>query len=124
MPNSTQEKASFKDKLPSDPNSFVLGYIAKRGGKRGIDNELDLTSMYRQFDTGETITLYCEVKAAATSEPKRKRKTPTESELDVEDHDTEVRKASNKLKAKHGEDKYDSRQLMLWGRIQPVEVIR
>ena len=105
----------FKDKLPSDPNSFVLGYIAKRGGKQGIEKELDLASMYKQFNTGETITLYCEVKAAATCESKRKRKTPPESELDVEYHETDVRKASDKLKAKHLEDKYNSRQLMLWG---------
>ena len=36
---------SFEDKLPSDPNSFILGYIAKRGGKRVIENELDLNLM-------------------------------------------------------------------------------
>ena len=37
---------TFKDKLPSTPDLILIGYVAKRGGKRGIENELDLTSMY------------------------------------------------------------------------------
>ena len=108
---------TFKNKLPSTPDLILLGYIAKRGGKRGIEKELDLTSMYKQFDTGDPITLYCEIKSATTSDPKRKRKTPTESESDIEDHETEVKIAVDKLKEIHGEEKYDSRQLMLWGRM-------
>lgn len=106
---------SFKDKLPSSPDLILLGYVAKRGGKRGIEKELDLSSMYKQFDTGDPVTLYCEVKSAASD--KRKRKSPTEPESDMEDHETEVKKAADKLKKIHGEDKYDSRQLTLWGRM-------
>ena len=109
---------TYKEKLPSTPDSINIGYLAKRGGKRGIENELDLTSMYKQFDSGESITLYCEAKSTSTgSDARRKRKSPAESESDVEDHETEVKKAADKLKEMHGEEKYDSRQLMLWGRM-------
>ena len=108
---------TFKDKLPSTPDLILIGYVAKRGGKRGIENELDLTSMYKQFDVGDPITLYCEIKSATASGGKRKRKSPTEFESDMEDHETEVKKAADKLKEIHGEEKYDSRQLMLWGRM-------
>ena len=73
--------------------------------------------MYKQFDVGDPITLYCEIKSATTSGGKRKRKCPTEFESDMEDHETEVKKAADKLKEIHGEEKYDSRQLMLWGRM-------
>lgn len=107
---------TFKDKLPSTPDLILLGYIAKRGGKRGIEKELDLTSMYKQFDMHDPITLYCEIKSA-TIDPKRKRKAPTEPDSDIEDHETEVKKAADKLKEIHGEEKYDSRQLMPWGRM-------
>lgn len=48
---------SFSEKLPSTPESINIGYLAKRGGKRGIENELDLTSMYKQFDNGEPFTV-------------------------------------------------------------------
>ena len=51
---------SFKDKLPFTPDLILLGYIAKRGGKRGIEKELYLTSMYNQFNIGDPIALYCE----------------------------------------------------------------
>ncbi len=105
----------YKEKLPSNPDLFVLGYIVKRGGKRGIEKELDLASMYTQFDKGDPITLYCEIKAII-SVPKRKRKTITDSDSDVEDHESEVKKAADKLKEKHQEN-YDKRQLTLWGRM-------
>ena len=36
---------TFKDKLPSTPD-LILGYVVKRGGKRGIEHDLDFTSMY------------------------------------------------------------------------------
>ena len=35
----------------------------------------------------------------------------------MEDHETEVKKAADKLKEMHGEQKYNNRQLMLWGRM-------
>ena len=40
---------TYKEKLPSTPDSINIGYLAKRGGKRGIENELDLTSMYNNL---------------------------------------------------------------------------
>ncbi len=107
----------YKEKLPSSPDLIVLGYIVKRGGKRGIEKELDLTSMYTQFDKDDPITIYCEIKSATISVPKRKRKTIAESDSDVEDHETDVKKAADKLKEKHGEENYDKRQLTLWGRM-------
>ena len=79
---------SFKDKLPSTPDLFQIGYLAKRSAKRGIENELDLTSMYKQVDDESTITLYCETTStSADSGKRRKRKSPAESESDVEDHE-------------------------------------
>lgn len=96
-----------------------IGYLIKQGEKRGIENELDLTSMYKQFDNGEQTTIYCEANSnPAGSDARRKRKSPTESESDsLEDHEREVKKAAEKLKDMHGEVKYDSRQLLLWGRM-------
>ena len=44
-------------------------------------------------------------------------KSPAESESDVEDHETEVKKAAEKLLEIHGKDKYDNRRLTLWGRM-------
>jgi hypothetical protein len=73
--------------------------------------------MYKQFDVGDPITLYCEIKSATISGSKRKRKSPTELESDMEDHETEVKQVADKLKGIHGEEKYDSRQSMLWGRM-------
>lgn len=52
----------FKDRLPSTPDLILIGYVAKRGGKRGIESDPDLTSMYKQFDVGDPITLHCEIK--------------------------------------------------------------
>ena len=63
---------TFKDKLPSAPDLILVGYVAKQGGKGGIENELDLTSMHKQFDNGDPITLYCEIKSSTTSDTKRK----------------------------------------------------
>lgn len=108
---------TFKDKLPPTPDSFQIGYMAKRSAKRAIENDLDLTSMYKQLNDESTITLYCETKSTADSTCKRKRKSPVESESDVEDHETEVKKVAEKLLHIHGKDKYDSRQLTLWGRM-------
>ena len=71
--------------------------------------------MYKQFDVGEPITLYCEVKSATTSGNKWKRKTPTELESEVEDYKTEVKKAADKLKEIHGEEKYDSTRVFQRG---------
>ena len=75
---------------------ILIGYVAKRGGKRGIENDLDLTSIYKQFDVGDPITLYCEIKSATVSGGKRKQKSPTELESDMKDHETEVKKAADK----------------------------
>ena len=58
--------------VPFTPDLILLGYIAKRGGKRGIEKELDLTSMYKQFNIGDPITLYCEIKSATTYNSKQK----------------------------------------------------
>ena len=41
----------------------------------------------------------------------------SEVESNADDRESEVKKAAEKLKELHGEDKYDSRQLMLWGRM-------
>ena len=101
---------AFKDKLPPSPDSFQVGYIAKRNMKRGIENELDLTSMYKQVSDGGTITLYCETKSNCTTMRKRKNSD------DTEDHEDDVKQAADRLQGIHG-DKYDSKQLRLWGRM-------
>ena len=42
----------MKDKLPSTLDLFQIGYIGKRSVRRGIENNLDLSSMYKQLLTG------------------------------------------------------------------------
>ena len=39
---------TFKDKLPSMLDLFQIGCIGKRNVKRGIESDLDLSSMYKQ----------------------------------------------------------------------------
>lgn len=36
----------YKEKLPSNPDLFVLGYIVKRGGKRGIERKGTRSCLY------------------------------------------------------------------------------
>ena len=98
---------SFSEKLPSIPESSNIIYLTKRGGKRGIESELDLTSVYKQFDNGEPKTLYYETKSSGL-DTRRKRKSPTELESDIlEDSETEVKKAADKLKKVHGVETYN-----------------
>ena len=68
---------SFREKVPSS-GDFPVGYITKRGNsKRWIEQGADLNSMYRQFESGDTITFFCDGKSEK-SENKRKRKSATE----------------------------------------------
>ena len=51
----------------------------------------------------------------ALSDTRRKWNNPSsEVESNADDHESEVKKGAENLKELHGEDKYDSRQLMLW----------
>ena len=52
----------FQGESPS--GDFPVGYITKRGNsKRWIEQPADLSSMYRQFESGDTITFFCDGKA-------------------------------------------------------------
>ena len=48
---------TFIDKLP-DSFDFQVGYVTKKGSsKRWIEQEADLTSMYKQLEGSETVTI-------------------------------------------------------------------
>lgn len=100
------------DKLPGNIEDLQIGYIAKRGnGKRWIDQDADLSSMYAQFEQSKSITLFCEVRADSCAQtPSRKRK------CSYADHEDEIEKLAIELGKKHGE-KYNDKQLTLWARM-------
>ena len=103
-PSSLNKKLqeTFGDRLPT-ADEFQIGYIAKRG-KRWIEEEADLTSMYKHFKHSGTITLFCEGHSKSKS---RKRKASNYT-----DHEEDIDKLSLELKEKHG-DKYNEQQLRL-----------
>ena len=107
---------SFQNKIPGDSEALQVGYIAKRGnGKRWIEEQADLTSMYMQFEHSNTITLFCE--GHSESIPKQdKATTSRKRKSNYEDHEEEVKKIAIELEEKHG-DKYNERQLRLWARM-------
>ena len=111
-------RESFQDKLPAS-GSLQVGYIAKRGnGKRWIEQEADLASMYKHFEASQTVTLFCEGRpksqttaTANTGAKSRKRKASSYS-----DHEEEIDRLSIELSEKHG-SKYNEQQYRLWARM-------
>ena len=103
----------FKDKLPGE---FDVGYVAKRGNaKRWIHQAADLTSMYKQLGTSDTITLFAEGLQTCSSGGKRKRKADDGPSGTI-NHEDEVESVATKLQTMHG-DKYNPQQLKLWARM-------
>ena len=54
---------SFREKVPSS-GDFPVGYITKCGNSKcWIEQAADSNSMYRQFESGDTITFCCDGKS-------------------------------------------------------------
>ena len=86
---------SFREKVPSS-GDFPVGYITKRGNsKRWIEQPADLNSMYGQFESGDTITFFCDGKSEKSGEKKkRKRKSATEDADSAHgDHEQQIKKS-------------------------------
>ena len=104
--------------MPSS-GDFPVGYITKRGNsKRWIEQAADLNSMYKQFESGDTITFFCDGKSEKSGENKRKRKCATEDTSDSAhgDHEQQIKKIALDLADMHGE-KYNDNQFRLWARM-------
>ena len=102
----------FEGKLPD----LECGYLRK-GSKRWIENDQDLEAMYKAFNYGDEITIWCEGRSPEPSSKRsRKRKgeehevTPSTKQADAIDELT------HKLYEKHGES-YSMPQLRLWARM-------
>ena len=84
---------SFSDKVPAN-GELQVGYIARRGnGKRWIEQQADLTSMYKQFDNSESITFFCEGRRDSIptgSKRKWKSAEAMSSKSSYDDHEDEV----------------------------------
>ena len=94
---------TFIDKLP-DSFDFQVGYVTKKGSsKRWIEQEADLTSMYKQLEGSETVTIFCD--------GKHKEPTPPTS-----DHEGEIKQVANDLSERHG-SKWNHRQYQIWARM-------
>ena len=53
---------SFREKVPS--GDFPVGYITKRGNSKcWIEQPVDLNSVYGHFESGDTITFFCDRKS-------------------------------------------------------------
>ena len=109
LPLKKKLQETFGDKLPT-ADELQIGYIAKRG-KRWIEEEAYLTSMYKHFEHSGTITLFCEGHSKSLNAKSRKRKASNYT-----DHEEDIDKLSLELKEKHG-DKYNEQQLRLWARM-------
>ena len=102
---------TFKEKLPNSTD-FQVGYLTKRG-KRWIEQEADLMSMYSQFEQGDTITIFCDGKST-TQAPSRKRKHVSDDT--ASDHEEEVKRVADELNDMHGEQ-WNRKQYLLWARM-------
>ena len=128
-----QEKLidDFPDKLPSSP-TFEMGYLEKKNNaKRWIEDSVDLTAMYRHFQPGSTVTIWCESKDSAstgittTTSPRRKSKVSSKKDTGDSSskrtsisHEEDVDEFVEKLRKKHLEEgKYTEPQLRLWARM-------
>ena len=75
--------------------------------------------MYRQFESGDTITFFCDGKSEKSGKNKRKRKSTTAEDASDSahgDHEQQIKKIALELADIHGE-KYNDNQLRLWARM-------
>ena len=107
---------TFKDKLP-DSFDFQVGYVTKKGSsKRWIEQEADLTSMYKQLEGSETVTIFCDGKHKEPTPPTRKRKRTNDDPPPASDHEGEIKQVANDLSERHG-SKWNHRQYQIWARM-------
>ena len=105
-------------------------YLEKNNNaKRWIEDSVDLTAMYRHFQPGSTVTIWCESKDDSastdiTTTASARRKSKVSSKKDAGDssskhtsisHEEDMNEFVEKLRKKHLEEgKYTEPQLRLW----------
>ncbi len=110
-------KESFQDKIPGQSNDLQIGYIARRrNGKRWIENDADLSSVYAQLEHSTSITLFCEGCLESTHTAFGTTTKPRKRKSSYDDHEEQVQKLATELEEKHG-DKYNYLQVRLWARM-------
>ena len=122
----------FPEKLPTTL-PFEVGYMEKNNAKRWIESAADLTAMYRVFQPGSSITIWCESKddsdsadlTSKTATGKKKRKDNPDKDVgepskkrSTLSHEEDVDKFMEELRDKHSDSgKYSEPQLRLWARM-------
>ena len=105
-------------------------YLEKNNNaKRWIEDSVDLTAIYRHFQPGSTVTIWCESKDDSastdiTTTASARRKSKVSSKKDAGDssskhtsisHEEDMNEFVEKLRKKHLEEgKYTEPQLCLW----------
>lgn len=111
---------TFKDKIP-DTYNFQVGYHVKKGsGKRWIEQEADLVSMYKHYEGSDTITLFCDGKTTTPTGRKRKHSATSgiasNENVSANDHEEEVKQTALELSDRH-QDRWNMRQYQIWARM-------
>ena len=118
---------SFCDYVPGIPEigKFNVGFFESRNstGKRWIVSSEDLERMYRKFESGSEIPLWCDGKSDGISSGKKRT---TEETKESGSEETSLSKREKKqanidhlsleLEDKHG-DKFSGPQYKLWARL-------
>lgn len=102
----------FSDQVP-DTINFNIGYFeGKQSKKRWLCCREDLEAMYKCYNKGDEIVLWCD-----SSSPKRKRQDDTSTSASKrQTKEDEVDSTYQTLKKKHLE-KYETPKLRLWSRM-------
>ena len=103
----------FEDRLPV-LNDLEYGYIHK-GSKRWIENDQDLEAMYKEFNCGDEITIWCEGRSSISRSSRKRKGEDTEVVPSTKQADA-IDELAHKLYEKHGES-YSMPQLRLWARM-------
>ena len=103
-----------------DSINFNVGYFeGKQSKKRWICCQEDITTMYKFFNPGSEILLWCDGKKTSVEEDEHRsssRKRKQEVMTKREEKEEEVEDTYAELKERHG-DKYDIPKLRLWARM-------
>lgn len=92
--------AGFEDKLPS-LSDLECGYLHK-SSKRWIENDQDLEAMYKLFDPGDEITVWC-VGWLPEQQVGSGRKRKAEEPEPATKHAEKIDELAHELYEKHGE---------------------
>ena len=110
----------FEDRLPQ-LSDLECGYLFK-GAKRWIEDDQDLNAMYKAFNCGDEITIWCEGRLPEqhSAEPParggRKRKAQESEDMPSTKKSDLIDQTAHDLYEKHGE-RLTMPQLRLWARM-------